>query len=194
GSWEGTLSHYSDGRQAPGVELNYAGDVGAFNYLVSAAIDPFRERTTRSDLFYGPDGLLFERQLGSAPGESDELSFTANTSYGLANGDLVNLNALYSREDELEEQFSDRFRVDPLGETFARHEVIRTDDLTSNWEIGGDYEHIQGNGNVLTGLFVWTQGSGDESSAFEETDAGAPTLLAEVQAEAQERSERILRG
>src|SRR5690606_16997344 len=124
-------------------------------------------RSVGTDLFYSPENTLFERQAELNVDESDEYSFTANTTYGLPNGDVLNLNGLYSKEDESERRLSEHSEITAGEESFARDVLIVGTDATVEWEIGGDYEHVLHNGNVLTGLFVVTSRDGDEESAFE---------------------------
>ena len=194
GSWEASVAHYSDGESAPGAGVNYSGQLGALNYVVSAESDPRHGRDVGEDRFFSPADALFERQAEIGLEDSDERAFTANTSYGLTNGDILNLNALYAREDEDEQSFAERFNVAPAGEALVQDELIDSEDASSNWELGGDYEHVLGNGNVLTGLFVVTSSSGDENSRLVLTPAGEPRNLDELQLENSRRSERILRG
>lgn len=194
GSWEASWSRYSDGRNAPGAEVNYSGHLGALNYVVSGEADRRHGRTTGSDLFYAPDGALFERQEEVETDESDELSFTANTSYALPNGDILNLNGFYSQEDENEQELSERFRVTPDEETFMRDVSIAGEDERSDWELGGDYERVLGSGNVLTGLFVVSSSSGDQQSRLAFTRDEEERGLDELQTGTRHSSERILRG
>lgn len=194
GSWEGAWSRYSDGRSALGAEVNYSGNVESFSYVVSAEADPGRGYSTGTDLFYTPGNELFERQAEINVEESDEYSLTANTSYALGNGDILNLNGLYSTEDESEWEESERFEVLGGQEAFLRSLRIDSGDERSNWELGGDYEHVLRNGNTLRGLFVVTSSSGDEESRFEFTPAGEPSELDQLQFEDQGATERIVRG
>jgi hypothetical protein len=194
GSWEAGVNHYSDGRSAPGAEVNYTGNVGAFNYLASLAADPRLERDAQSDLFYAPDGLLRERQSEENVSESDEYTFTANTAYALGNADLLNFNVLYAREDETGDLFSDRFLGGPLGEAFDRRVIISNEDSSDDFEVGGDYQHTLRNGNVLTTLFVVSGRQGEESSTEGEAAANGSATQDEVQWEQSDDLERILRG
>lgn len=194
GSWEASVAHYSHGESAPGAGINYSGQLGALNYVVSAETDPRRGRDVGEDRFYTQSDALFERQAEVELEESDEHAFTANTSWGLANGDILNLNALYAREDEAELSFSARFDVAAAGESLRQDELVGSEDSRRDWELGGDYEHVLGNGNVLTGLFVVTSSSGDEQSRLVLTPAGEPRNLDELQLEQSRSSETILRG
>ena len=194
GSWEASVAQYSDGESAPGAAVNYSGQLGALNYVVSVESDRRHERDVGEDRFYTQVDALFERQAEIGSEESDERSFTANTSFGLRNGDVLNLNALYADEDESERSFSERFDVAALGESLVGDQLVESKDASSNWELGGDYEHVLGNGNVLTGLFVATSSSGDEESSLVLTPAGEPRNLDELQLDRGRRSERILRG
>lgn len=194
GSWEASVAQYSDGESAPGAAVNYSGQLGALNYVVSAESDRRRDRDVGEDRFYTQADALFERQAEIGIEKSDERSFTANTSFGLGNGDILNLNALYATEDESERSFSERFAVAAVGESLVRDELVESEDARSDWELGGDYEHVLNNGNVLTGLFVATSSSGDEESRLELTPAGELRNLDELQLDNARRSERILRG
>jgi hypothetical protein len=194
GSWEASVNHYSDGRAAPGGELNYTGNLGALNYLASLAADPRLEREAQHDLFYTPDGLLDERQAEENVSDSDEYTFTANTAYALSNADLLNFNVLYAREDETGDLFSDRFLSQPTGEVFDRQVVISNEDLSDDWELGGDYQHSQANGNVLTTLFVVSGRQNEETSSEGEATGDGGATQDEVQWEQSDDLERILRG
>lgn len=194
GSWEASVSHYSHGESAPGAGINYSGQLGALNYVVSAESDPRRGRDVGENRFYTRDDVLFERQAEVGREESAEHAFTANTSYGFANGYILNVNALYAEEDETESSFSARFAVAAAGESLLQDELVDSEDTSSDWELGGDYEHVLGNGSVLTGLFVVTSSRGDEQSRLVLTPAGEPRNLDELQLERSRRSERILRG
>lgn len=194
GSWEGAWSRYSDGRSALGAEVNYSGNVQAMSYVVSVEADPGRGYSTGTDLFYTPDNELFERQAELNVDESDEYTITANTSFALGGGDILNLNGLYSTEDEQGQRESERFNVMPSEEIFVRSVGINSEEEDSDWELGGDYEHVFSNGNRFTGLFVVTSSSGDEESRIAFTPAGEPSNTDELQLQSRESSERILRG
>jgi outer membrane receptor for ferrienterochelin and colicins len=162
--------------------------------VLSSSIDKRLGRSVGNDLFYTPENALFERQAEHNVDESDEYSFTANTTYSRRNGDILNLNTLYSKEDEKERRLSERFQIAADEESFERDVLIVGEDATLEWEIGGDYEHVLANGNVLTGLFVVTSRDGDEESTFELTPVGEVRAVDELQREDWHRSERILRG
>lgn len=194
GSWQVNLEDYSDNSNGGGGELSYNGDLGALNYLVSAQVDRRKNLEDRSDLFFTPDFRLFERQLEGEEERSEEYTFTTNTSYAFGNGDILNLNGRYASGDETGEESSDRYAVTAQGEALANRLFTFGVDASDEWELGGDYEHAFANGNVLTTLFVYTSGTGDEANAFAFTPAGAPTELRELQAENSASSEKILRS
>ncbi|MES2626019.1 MAG: outer membrane beta-barrel protein [Pseudomonadota bacterium] len=194
GSWQAYAEDYSDSSYGGGGEVSYSGDVGALNYLVSAQLGTRKNMEDRTDLFFTPDNLLFERQLEAERERAKEHSVTTNTSYTFGNNDILNLNGRYAYTDETGRENSDRFVANPDQLAFSNSLFIAGTDLGKEWELGGDYEHVLDSGNVFTGLFVYTQNDGDEDNSFSITPVGRPTVLRELQVESQQSSEKIVRG
>ncbi len=194
GSWQATVDRYVDDSYGGGGEVSYNGDVASLNYLLSLQGETRKNLEERTDLFYTPTMTLFEQELENSEDTTDEYTFTANTSYSFANGNILNLNGRYAYEDEAGNEMSDSFEVAGSQETFENSLSILGEARSTQWELGGDYEHAMANGNVFTTLFVYTSGSGDEQNSFLVTPAGGQSLLREVQLDNSETSEKILRG
>lgn len=194
GSWQANVEDYSDSSWGGGGEVSYNGNVGALSYLVSANTDSRKNLEDRTDLFLDPAFSPFERQLEGYRERSEEYAFTANTSYAFAGGDLLNLNARYADGDETVNETSRRFQIAAQASTFTNELFTYGTDVGDEWELGGDYEHTFGNGNVFTGLFVVTSGTGAEDNLFRVTQAGAAPFVREIQSEHTDEAEKILRG
>jgi hypothetical protein len=194
GSWEAHAEDYSDSSYGSGGEVSYSGDIGALNYLVSAQAGTRKDIEDRTDVFFTPDGHLFEQQLEAERERVKDHSITTNTSYTFANNDILNLNGRYAYTDEASGENSDRFISNASEFAFSNTLFTAGNDLGTEWELGGDYEHALENGNVLTALFVYTSNDSDEDNAFSFTPAARPTVLRELQVEHQQESEKIVRG
>ena len=194
GSWQANVEDYSDSSWGGGGEVSYNGDVGALSYLVSANVDTRKNLENRTDLFLGPARAPFERQLEVSTERSDEYAVTANTSYAFAGGDLLNLNGRYADGDETVHETSNRYLVLAQSENFTNELFTLGTDVGDEWELGGDYEHTFRNGNVFTGLFVFTSGTGAEDNLFRVTRSGDRPFVREIQSEHSDESEKILRG
>ncbi|HEY0963618.1 MAG TPA: TonB-dependent receptor [Pseudomonadales bacterium] len=193
GSWQASVEDYSDSSWGGGGEVSYNGNFASLSYLMSAAVESRKNLEDRTDLFMDPAGVAFERQDEAFRERSEEYTFTANTSYAFVNGDLLNLNGRYAEGDEAVNEGSNRFQLVPA-ERFANELYTFGSDVGDEWELGGDYEHTLGNGNVFTGLFVFTSGTGAEDNRFRVTEAGEFPFVREIQSENTDEAEKIVRG
>jgi outer membrane receptor for ferrienterochelin and colicins len=194
GSWQLYAEDYSDSSWGGGSEVSYNGDIGALSYLFSANGGTRKNLEDRNELFFTPANALIEQQLETGRERTQDYGFTTNTSYSFLNGHVLNLNGRYAWEDQNTHENSERQR--PVGGQLALNNTLFTDanELSTEWEIGGDFAHTLRNGNVLTTLFVYTHETGDDSAAFSATPASGTTLLRERQTEVGEASEAIVRG
>lgn len=194
GSVAAAVEHYEEGDPGAGVELTYNGDLGAINYLFSVEGDMRRDIEQSSDSFYTPANILFERQSEHSRGRSEELAVTTNTSYTFLNGNLLNLNALVTIEDESGYEISNNFLVTAGNERPDDGQLNEATETSRDWELGGDYQHTFADGSTLTTLFIYSSSSQEEAGAFSFIPVGGVAQLDEVQIENALSVEKILRS
>lgn len=194
GSWQLYGEDYSDSSWGGGTEISYNGDIASLNYLFSAYGGTRKNLEDRNELFFSPANALFEQQLEQGRERTRDYGVTTNTTYTFTNGDILNLNGRYAWEDQGNLENSDRLR--PVGSALVFNNRLFTDnsELSTEWELGGDYSHTLENSNVVSTLFVYTKETGDDSAAFFTTPANGATLLRERQDEVGEATEAIVRS
>lgn len=193
GAWQAGLDNYGDGHYGGSGELSYSGDISSLSYMLSLEADLRKNLNRGTDLFHTPGNVLFERQSESSLSQSQETLLSGNTSYTFMNGDILNLNFLYEEEDNDQTEISSRFDIDQGQSSFTRNLLIGEQELSSSWELGGDYEHVFNNGHILTGLFVYSTDDSDELSAVS-FENNSPPALDNLQFENSESTEQIIRG
>lgn len=186
--------HYSERSPGSEIELNYNGDLGPLSYLFAIEGSVGREAWRAEDRFLSPGNVLLERQIEKSGGREKDLGLTTNTSYSFANGNVLNLNALYNDEDWLGDEISNEF-IHVEGSDIFDHGRLN-DELASErkWELGGDYQHVFDNGNTLTTLFIYSRSSSEEEGRFSFIPESGAVSLDEVQFEKDLSIEKILRS
>lgn len=150
---EVNVDRYHDGTLDPGGSISLSGQRGAFNYLMSLAAEPRYEFRDGFETSILPDGRANDTVIRQEYRDQTTKTATANFGYDLTLNDRVNFNALLGEADP--PGYADRIITDM---TVSPNPVtIEYDDIpatASNWEIGGDYEHIFANGSRFKTLFI----------------------------------------
>lgn len=161
-AFEAGLQHFDDGNVEPEGTLSLTGQRGRLNYLVSAsARSGYRlDQTTELSLY--PD-LSFNEFI-DLEREQDQTNYriNSNLTFDFTDRDRFALNALYGESDppsSLLRRITDYNDVEP-SVTFQRELVPAT---SSNWEVGGDYEHNFSDGDKYKFLFIGNDRSNDST-------------------------------
>ncbi|MEX0903691.1 MAG: TonB-dependent receptor [Pseudohongiellaceae bacterium] len=194
GSVTGSVEHYSEGSLGSGAEFSYNGDLAALNYLVSVEGDVRKDFSESLDRFFTPGDILFARQLETFSSSSNEITASANTSYTFPGGNVLNVNAFYADEEDSGDETSQNYLVVNAIEFPDDSQLNDETEFSRNWELGGDYQHVFANGNILTTLFIYSSAENAERGAFSFMPQGATAQLQDVQIEASLSKEKILRS
>jgi len=150
---EVNVDRYHDGTLDPGGSVSLSGQRGAFNYLMSVAAEPRYEFRDGFETSILPDGSPNDTVIRQEYRDQTTKTATANFGYDLTLNDRINFNALLGESDPPGD--ADRIITDmtvtPNPVTIEYDEIPAT---ASNWEIGGDYEHVFVNGSRFKTLFI----------------------------------------
>ena len=147
------MQHYRDGNIEPEASLSITGQRDSLNYQLSVSSQSnYRAETSLETSMHGSSALneviAFDRVA-----DQNAYRFNSNFTYDLGSADRIAFNALYNRSDppsSLLRSITDHNGASPVT-TWERENVPATQ---SNWEIGGDYEHIFNNGSRYKILFI----------------------------------------
>ena len=152
-SVEINTSIYADNRSEPGGSASYGGKSGNLDFLLSAIAEPKYEHMVAREHSILADFLPNDRILENRVREQTQYTLSTNLGYEINANSSARFNALYSQNDNPTKV--SRRTVDlrnPGSVPFDEREFIPGEQ--SNWEIGGDYEYIFGNGNRAKVLFI----------------------------------------
>lgn len=159
-AWEINSDVHRDGYVQPGANASYTDRVGKLDYVLSAVAEPrydHQESYETSVLGdFSPNDIVTEDRIRHQV--TYELS--ANLAYEMTDHSSARFNALYSQYDnptDVQRTITD-LTVMPSQLTIEREDIPGEQD---NWEIGGDYEHIFGNGSRFKVLFVENEANQD---------------------------------
>jgi outer membrane receptor for ferrienterochelin and colicins len=194
GTWEGRVVHYADGKVKPGAQLSYSGEAGDFDYILGLSATPRNGFLDRFELVSLPGESPFLREDEEQTTNRTNLVATVSLRYTFSDGDHFNLNGLYADEGRRETIESLQFALTPDNETFTGTFFNLREVANTNWEIGGDYEHVFASGDTLKTLFLFNASSEQDERTFSFISPTDQKNITRIQLQAPDRSESILRG
>jgi len=193
-SSEINVTQYSDSKVNPGGSLSLSGERGRLNYLFSGqAVSAYEHLESFETSILGD---FSPNETIDADRYRDQTNYTFNTTlgYALTPNDSVTFNALYGEQDppvKLLRTYVDQ-RARPVNTYYERETIPAT---STNWEVGGDYEHRYASGSRLKGLFIVNerdnQSTRERYRATSPADAGVKNLFLDTSSVYQEK---IVRG
>lgn len=152
-AYEINMDHYHDGKYQPGGKFSATGQNGAFNFFLSAELEPRWEYRDGFETSFNPDGSLNETVERDQGNDAWPTSLQANFGYEFSPRDSANLNFQWTQNDF--DAYADRiitdFDTNPPSVAIERDEVPNEN---NSWEIGGDYMHVFENGSRWRTLFI----------------------------------------
>jgi len=152
-SYEANMDRYADHQVEPGGSLSVSGQTGALNYVFSAQAEPrYDHYVSKENSILGnfqPNDEIREDRIR----EQTDYRITTNLGYDLSANSSIRMNALYgdSDSDTGLDRVMTNLRVQPQALSYEREE---TPGRNRNWEVGGDYEWLRGNGDRFKVLFI----------------------------------------
>ncbi len=156
------MQRYRDGNVEPEATISLTGQRENLNYLVSVSSQSSYRAEESLEVSTHGNGALNEIIAFDRVADQNAYRFNSNLTYDLGSADRIALNALYNRNNAPNSPFSgatdykllrsitDYNGVAPMT-TWEREEAPATQ---SNWEIGGDFEHIFLDGSRYKVLFI----------------------------------------
>ena len=193
-SSEINVTQYSDSKVNPGGSLSLSGERGRLNYLFSGQVVSAYEHLESFETSILGD--FSPNETIDADRYRDQTNYTFNSTlgYALTPNDRITFNALYGEQDppvKLLRTYVDQ-RARPVNTYYERETIPAT---STNWEVGGDYEHRYASGSRLKGLFIVNerdnQSTRERYRATSPTDVGVKNLFLDTSSVYQEK---IVRG
>ncbi len=152
-AYEVNMDHYHDDTLMPGSKISATGQNGAFNYFLSAEIEPRWEYRDGFEESFNVDGSLNQTVKRDEETDAQPTTLVANMGYEFNPRNTANLNLQWTDNDF--DNFTDRIVTDIDGdERIARFERDNQPTTDSSWEVGGDYMHVFGDGSRWKTLFI----------------------------------------
>lgn len=146
-------NQYHDDHVEPGGSLSYSDTVGDLNFLVNASAEPqYQNQRSQEHSILGDlsaNDFIKEERV------RDQTNYTLSTNldYQFSTSTSMRFNALYAENDN--PTTLDRLTVDLRDNAFDHYyQREDTPGEQSNWEIGGDIEHLLENGARFKALFI----------------------------------------
>ena len=147
------VRRFQDSSIKPEGTFSMTGQRGALSYQISANTSPGYRIEDTFELSLNPDLSFNETVELERIIERTNYNFNSNLTYEPSSENRFALNLLYSEQDpptKLLRTFTD-FSTGLGSISFERED---NPSKANNWEIGGDYEHIFGNGAKYKFLFI----------------------------------------
>ena len=152
-AYEVNVDHYHDDTLMPGSKISATGQNGAFNYFLSAEIEPRWEYRDGFEEAFAADGTLNQTVKRDEETDAQPITLVANLGYEFDPRNTANLNLQWTDNDF--SNFTDRVVTDFEGDTsVARVEFDNEPTTDGSWEIGGDYMHVFADGSRWKTLFI----------------------------------------
>ncbi len=152
-AYEVNMDYYHDDTLMPGSKISATGQNGAFNYFLSAEIEPRWEYRDGFEEAFDADGTLNQTVKRDEETDAQPITLIANLGYEFDPRNTANLNLQWTDNDF--SNFTDRVVTDFDGNTrIARIEFDNEPTTDSSWEIGGDYMHVFADGSRWKTLFI----------------------------------------
>lgn len=156
------MQRYRDGNVEPEATISLTGQRENLNYLISLSSQSSYRAEESLEVSTHGNGALNEIIAFDRVADQNAYRFNSNLTYDLGSADRIALNALYNRNNSPNSPFggiadykllrsiTDYNGVAPMT-TWEREVVPATQ---TNWEIGGDFEHIFLDGSRYKILFI----------------------------------------
>ncbi len=152
-AYEVNMDHTFDGKYRGGIKASLNGQSGALSYFLSGEREPRWEFRDSRETSLLADGSPNERIRRDQTRDAWPVTLTANFGYDFTLNDVAHLNLQWV--DDEQETLLERTLVD---DKFDNPLVIYDEeDLpqdNQSWEVGGDYEHLFGDGSRFKTLFI----------------------------------------
>ncbi len=152
-AYEVNMDHTFDGKYRGGIKASLNGQNGALSYFLSGEREPRWEFRDSRETSLLADGSPNERIRRDQTRDAWPVTLTANFGYDFTLNDVAHLNLQWV--DDEQETLLERTLVD---DKFDNPVVIYDEeDLpqdSQSWEVGGDYEHLFGDGSRFKTLFI----------------------------------------
>ena len=166
------VRYYQDRTLAPEATLSITGRRRSLNYLISVSAKPAYQVEDSFELSLKPGLSLNEIVELERIRDQTNYSFNSNLSYDLNSRDRIAFNALYAKSNSpssLSRTIVD-YSLEAPSVSFERE---RTPSASSNWEVGGDYQHTFANSAKYKFLFIINDKTGNTTrERFEITTPG----------------------
>ncbi|MCY4358643.1 MAG: TonB-dependent receptor plug domain-containing protein [Gammaproteobacteria bacterium] len=191
-AFEVNMDYNHDDTFNPGSKLSATGQNGAFNYFLSAEIEPRYEYRDGFEVSIKPDGSLNQTVKRDQLRDAQPKSVVANFGYEFDPQNTANLNLQWVDNDF--NFFTDRIITDFDGaDSVVRLEHDDEPTTDGSWEIGGDYMHIFGDTSRWKTLFIVNEA--EQSSIRDRYILGSDSRTNDLHLNNYERyRERIVRS
>lgn len=159
-AYEVNVDHYHDDTLMPGSKISATGQNGAFNYFLSAEIEPRWEYREGFEESFNVDNSLNQTVQREEETDQQPITLVANLGYEFNARNTANFNLQWSDSDF--DNFTDRVVTDISGtERIPRFELDNEPTTDGSWEIGGDYMHIFADGSRWKTLLIANEAETD---------------------------------
>lgn len=152
-SYEINADRYRDGKVQPGGNLALSGKTGDLNYSFGIQAEPRYEHNVRNESSILGDFSINDSIREDSIREQTSYQLTSNFTYEINSSSSVRFNAQYGQNDsatEVDRTTTSLTGLVPVPK--VEYEDVPAD--RDDWEIGGDYEIRQENGNRFKVLFI----------------------------------------
>jgi len=171
-SWDATATMAQDERVTPSGSVALSGQSGELNYLFSLRSSPRYSHSVTHERSILDDFLPNDRISEHRISELGNDEFSMNLGYEFSANSSVRINALYAIQDSPGDV--DRITQDLRAlDDGITTEKEKNPSERDNWEIGGDYEYVLGNGDRFKILGIANRNNRDNTrQRFELQDDG----------------------
>lgn len=187
-------TYFDDSHTEPGGSLALSGQTGEWTYLISGEAASAYVHTESFETSLNGDYSMNETIELDRFVDQTDYTLTSNLTWNPTNRDRFAFNFLYGESDP--PSTIDRIITDfNSGSAIARYEREAIPATSSNWEIGGDYEHSFENGSRFKFLIIANEKQDDITRERYIADAqGAPETKNLFLDTGSKYQERILRS
>jgi len=152
-SYELNMDRFADHETQPGGSITYSGQNGNLDYLISAISAPQYDHSVSKENSILGDFSSNDEVREERIREQTTNQLSTNLNYEISTNSNIGFNALYAQNNDPTDVYRwiTDLKVTPSALTREREDIPGDRD---NWEIGGDYEYRQANGNRFKVLFI----------------------------------------
>lgn len=192
-SYEVNADRYRDGKVQPGGSLALSGKAGDLNYSFGIEAEPRYEHNVRNENSILADYSQKDTTTEDSIREQTSYQLTSNFTYEISPRSSIRFNAQFGQDDSATE--FDRITTSLTGLVPVPN--IERDDVpqdSDDWEIGGDYEIRQENGNRFKVLFISNEDNSVRTTERYTVASNAPDTKTLYLNKVKTDRERIVRG